>query len=99
MVSPRRQEQPDRQDQQDDVEIEDGAGVAGREISLCDHLADMTNGGAQKKDRVDEHGGGSKAETRAKSSAAGDAKGEIGTPTSYWKGLSAQPIKRAAISG
>jgi len=45
----RKQREPDQRN--DDVHVEDNAGIAGREISFRHHLVDVSHRGAEKKQR------------------------------------------------
>ena len=80
------------------VGVEDDAGVAGREIAACDHLIEVTGRRSQEEQRRADHRGEPEIEAAPEREQSDRGEARLANPTSSWNGLSAQPMKRAAIA-
>src|SRR5882762_6496881 len=90
-----QQHKPDQRN--DDVHVEDDAGVAGREIVFRHYLVDVPHRGAEKKQRRPKDCRQPRSEVRKAATKATAENPRLAMPTSNWNGLSAQPMKAAAI--
>lgn len=79
----------------EDVDPEDDADIARREIMRRDHLIHMTGRRAEREDAGAKNGCEAQIRTPKRREKSDRSEAEAAIPTSTWNGLSAQPMKPA----